>query len=224
MKLACGACERCARKGNCGRCAACKDKPKFGGPGVKKRGCEERECKTKIESFQDGSVGPKVAEEVLERYKPLRALVDRRGAPAAVLAEEPAGGLAEAERLALESLLDFKRACKGKSLKAKTQLMAAQNKLAERREKAGGGLLLEGLDLGVFETSRTNQQLRIAVYKAVLFRDDWRFVHECVRFAFVDNARKFDPQNLEAAARYLCARGVDLYCVLLEMNAVRRQG
>ena len=31
-------------RGDCGECIPCKDKPKFGGPGVRKQGCEMRRC------------------------------------------------------------------------------------------------------------------------------------------------------------------------------------
>lgn len=39
-------CKKCAYclKPDCGRCWACKDKPKFGGPGVQKQKCQERKC------------------------------------------------------------------------------------------------------------------------------------------------------------------------------------
>lgn len=41
--LRCGACEGC-RRADCGRCPNCKDKPKFGGAGVKKQACQHRRC------------------------------------------------------------------------------------------------------------------------------------------------------------------------------------
>ena len=41
--LRCGACEGC-RRGDCGRCPNCRDKPKFGGAGVKKQACNHRRC------------------------------------------------------------------------------------------------------------------------------------------------------------------------------------
>lgn len=41
--LRCGACEGC-RRADCGRCPNCKDKPKFGGAGVKKQACQYRRC------------------------------------------------------------------------------------------------------------------------------------------------------------------------------------
>jgi len=39
-------CKKCTYclKPDCGRCWACKDKPKFGGPGVQKQKCQERKC------------------------------------------------------------------------------------------------------------------------------------------------------------------------------------
>jgi len=39
----CGNCTNCSRR-DCGKCINCADKPKFGGPGVKKQGCMERKC------------------------------------------------------------------------------------------------------------------------------------------------------------------------------------
>ena len=39
----CGQCEGCTRQ-NCGLCIACLDKPRFGGPGLKKRACKFRVC------------------------------------------------------------------------------------------------------------------------------------------------------------------------------------
>ena len=41
--LRCGACEGC-RRADCGRCPNCRDKPKFGGSGVKKQACTNRRC------------------------------------------------------------------------------------------------------------------------------------------------------------------------------------
>ena len=41
--LRCGACEGC-RRADCGRCPNCRDKPKFGGAGVKKQACQHRRC------------------------------------------------------------------------------------------------------------------------------------------------------------------------------------
>ena len=35
----CNACSACLRKEDCGKCIMCKDKKKFGGPGVKKQAC-----------------------------------------------------------------------------------------------------------------------------------------------------------------------------------------
>ncbi len=39
----CGHCYGCTR-GDCGECKNCRDKPRFGGPGVKKQACLERAC------------------------------------------------------------------------------------------------------------------------------------------------------------------------------------
>ncbi|KAJ1625577.1 hypothetical protein T492DRAFT_230938 [Pavlovales sp. CCMP2436] len=39
----CGACDNCNRR-DCGQCVNCVDKPKFGGPGIKKQACIARKC------------------------------------------------------------------------------------------------------------------------------------------------------------------------------------
>ena len=41
----CGSCTGCTTT-DCGTCQFCTDKPKFGGPGRKKRCCEKRKCVT----------------------------------------------------------------------------------------------------------------------------------------------------------------------------------
>jgi len=40
----CGECEGCMRD-DCGQCQACADKPRFGGPGTKKKACTQRYCR-----------------------------------------------------------------------------------------------------------------------------------------------------------------------------------
>merc|ERR1712223_1489369 len=44
QKHFCGNCLGCAREEDCGDCHFCLDKPKFGGPGIKKQKCELRWC------------------------------------------------------------------------------------------------------------------------------------------------------------------------------------
>ena len=44
QKHFCGNCLGCAREEDCGECHFCLDKPKFGGPGIKKQKCELRWC------------------------------------------------------------------------------------------------------------------------------------------------------------------------------------
>lgn len=50
----CGTCANCV-KPDCGLCQNCKDKPKFGGSGVKKQACRERAClcPNRALNFQD---------------------------------------------------------------------------------------------------------------------------------------------------------------------------
>ena len=40
----CGNCQGCSVSEDCGKCGMCRDKPKFGGTGVKKQKCEQRWC------------------------------------------------------------------------------------------------------------------------------------------------------------------------------------
>jgi len=42
----CGECEGCMRD-DCGSCVPCQDKPRFGGPGTKKKACVLRYCRTR---------------------------------------------------------------------------------------------------------------------------------------------------------------------------------
>ena len=42
-KKRCGTCSGC-KSSDCGTCQFCRDKPKFGGPGRKKKCCEKRKC------------------------------------------------------------------------------------------------------------------------------------------------------------------------------------
>ncbi|TRY61413.1 hypothetical protein TCAL_14979 [Tigriopus californicus] len=46
----CGECEGCMRD-DCGECVPCKDKPRFGGRGTKKRACTERTCRLKTKTL-----------------------------------------------------------------------------------------------------------------------------------------------------------------------------
>ena len=43
----CGNCRGCEREEDCGECGFCRDKPKFGGPGIQKQKCELKWCKSK---------------------------------------------------------------------------------------------------------------------------------------------------------------------------------
>tara|TARA_Y100000741_G_scaffold365232_1_gene361094 strand:+ start:1344 stop:1703 length:360 start_codon:yes stop_codon:yes gene_type:complete len=48
IRKRCGECTSCKTE-DCGACINCEDKPKFGGNGVRKRGCLERVCKESIQ-------------------------------------------------------------------------------------------------------------------------------------------------------------------------------
>jgi len=48
----CGACAGCLR-GDCGSCKNCKDKPKFGGKGIKKQACVRRACNNPMPDDDD---------------------------------------------------------------------------------------------------------------------------------------------------------------------------
>ena len=40
----CMECPGCKTVNDCGTCKYCKDKRKFGGPGIKKKACEKKKC------------------------------------------------------------------------------------------------------------------------------------------------------------------------------------
>jgi len=44
----CGACASCTLREDCGNCHNCRDKPKYGGPGVKKQACVNRVCHNQV--------------------------------------------------------------------------------------------------------------------------------------------------------------------------------
>ena len=54
----CGHCAGCTRK-SCGECKACKNMPRFGGPGTFKQCCERRKCEApRVREVVGGEGGP----------------------------------------------------------------------------------------------------------------------------------------------------------------------
>jgi len=51
----CGSCTGCLR-GDCGACKNCRDKPKFGGKGIKKQACVRRACNNPLPDSAEGEV------------------------------------------------------------------------------------------------------------------------------------------------------------------------
>ena len=64
----CKKCEGCLRP-NCGNCSACWDMPKYGGPGKRKKKCEEKVCAKPIQRIIGHSV-PKTQPLINAFYKP----------------------------------------------------------------------------------------------------------------------------------------------------------
>ena len=62
----CGVCAQC-RAADCGTCKNCRDKPRFGGPGVKKKACVARACvraqQQADDSFDEDGEDDEVASE-----------------------------------------------------------------------------------------------------------------------------------------------------------------
>ena len=54
-KKACGKCEECLLE-DCGQCKACVDKPKFGGPGIKKQKCLKKVCTNSSRQHLSGHI------------------------------------------------------------------------------------------------------------------------------------------------------------------------
>lgn len=64
----CGKCDSCNRQ-DCGTCYNCADKPKFGGPGVKKQACINRKCLLMVPKEEE-SMAEKAARKRTKQPKP----------------------------------------------------------------------------------------------------------------------------------------------------------
>lgn len=67
----CGKCNSCTRQ-DCGTCYNCADKPKFGGPGVKKQACINRKCLLMVPKEEE-PLAEKAARKRTKQQKPLNS-------------------------------------------------------------------------------------------------------------------------------------------------------
>merc|ERR1711971_719446 len=74
----CGECEGCMR-GDCGQCVPCADKPRFGGPGTKKKACVQRFCRTrKLEEDHAQANFPLNSADALKAPRPVSKLGSKK--------------------------------------------------------------------------------------------------------------------------------------------------
>jgi len=67
----CGSCDNCNRR-DCGQCVNCVDKPKFGGPGIKKQACIARKC-LNMQTREDGETPDEAPAPARKRPKSTHA-------------------------------------------------------------------------------------------------------------------------------------------------------
>jgi len=74
----CGECEGCMRD-DCGQCVPCADKPRFGGPGTKKKACVQRFCRTrKLEEDHAQANFPLNSADALKAPRPVSKLGSKK--------------------------------------------------------------------------------------------------------------------------------------------------
>merc|ERR1719443_1117607 len=66
----CGRCDNCTRQ-DCGTCYNCADKPKFGGPGVKKQACINRKCLLMVPKEEEGNERGVMRKRSKQRAEPI---------------------------------------------------------------------------------------------------------------------------------------------------------
>ncbi|KAG8469059.1 hypothetical protein KFE25_007577 [Diacronema lutheri] len=96
----CGACNNCNRR-DCGLCVNCVDKPKFGGPGIKKQACIARKCLNMQAREESAEGGGDDAAQARKRPKPAQPPTAAPGSAAAgdgERAQADAVGAAKAPR------------------------------------------------------------------------------------------------------------------------------
>jgi len=85
----CGECEGCMRD-DCGQCIPCADKPRFGGPGTKKKACVQRFCRTrKLEEDHAQANFPLNSPDALKGPRPVSKIASsKKTTPSKVIAKK----------------------------------------------------------------------------------------------------------------------------------------